>query len=388
MNPYTRMCLRIATLGSALAVVSCVPTSVSHDGADDKATNVWTGAGIQSAITGDIGGRWYTGDGGESAELPDGREIMVMGDTFSGLVNPDGSRGHWRWATHNAAIVLGRGSVKIYTGAAVGADAQAGFVPMGALHVAGRRDYYWPEQVFMDGAYLRVFVAHVYSTTDGRFHVIGTDLATFAVPRNGDPLLLSVVVTPGSRAGDRTPTWGAAVIQNGRWTYVFGSLNKHDPHVLGFNYYLARVARGDVADPNAWRYWTGTSWETGQLNAAAVVPGTAGIGSTATVILSRGGGFAFIGKKDDVFGTPPDAYLTAWKASSLTGPFVQSPTRLLELTHVRHNEETYLGLAHPEVVLPGGRLLVSWCLTQKPTSLAAYAQSGRFGLKYAEVAWP
>jgi hypothetical protein len=334
----------------------------------------------QRLLHGPVNGRWYGGDSGQSVALFGGRELWVFGDTPSGIVDAGGGSVRADRFTHNSALLVEGGCASVLLGPndAQGKPTDWVKVPP-ALEVPGVDDYYWSNTPFLDGTYLRMFLLHEYNDANG-FHPIGADLATFSLS-TGTPQLVAVQKTPGARAYENSPMWGAAVVQTANYTYIFGSLNKHEFLVFGNYYSVARVPRGQVTLNSAWRYWNGSSWVSNQAAAVAVMSGDGGVGTSASVYAS-GSGYVLVGKQHDAFGTD----LVAWRSTSLTGPWVeQQPHLLAPIPDVQAGEYTYLGLAHREIPMASGKLLVSWSLNNTDPSAFGLPRNGVY---LAEVDGP
>lgn len=324
-------------------------------------------------------GRWYHGDYGQSIAIPNGRNLWLFSDTVSGTVDPNGTQNWGDQMIHNSALVTENGCSTVLVGPNNAQGKATDWIPMGSRDVPNLDDYYWLNNPFIDGQYLRIFLLHMYNDANG-FHVIGSDIATL----NSAGTLVNVLSTPGSNNGEMGIWWGAGVVKEGSYTYIFGAQNKREYLVFGHYYYLARVPNGQVTTPSAWRYWNGSSWVTNQANAQFVMSGNGGVGSSATVYQKGPGSYVLIGKKEDVWGTD----VAAWTAPALTGPWTEKQPHLvapIPNVDASAGEVTYLGLAHPQIVLPSGNLLVSWNFN---SNAASFLGSPRYGVYFAEVAKP
>jgi len=337
-----------------------------------------TAAGYQNLIRGNINGKWYHGDYGGSVMLPNGKTLWVFGDT---IIGPAGAA-KGNAATHNSAILVEKGCASILTGALVNKKDTAWVNPTGSLDVPNVDDYYWLNTPFMDGSTLRIFLGHLYNDANG-FHPIGADLATYTIS-NGVPKLSSIVKTPGSAGYGKTPAWGSGVVSSGGYNYIFGSLNKNEPYVFGHYYYLARVPVGSTTSQSAWRFWNGSTWVTSQTAATPIINGTVGLAAGISVYKNAKGEFVIISKKYDAFGTD----LVAWKAKTPTGPWTEvTPSLMAPIPTPNYTTQdyTYLGLGHPELTLPSGKLLVTWSLGSYD---ANFFGDSRYGIYFGEVKKP
>jgi len=337
-----------------------------------------TAAGWQKLVVDTpFNGRWYHGDAGRSVRLPDGRYLWVFGDTMSGKV----TNGTQEWGNqfiHNRAVITDKGCISQLIGPNRTDGHPTDWIPITKGNdLAGIDDYYWPSGMYMDGAYLRMFLNHVGGGADYSSH--GVDVATFDVSR-ATPRLVSISRTPAATAQD--PAWGSAVINDGLYTYIYGGINKSEPWVWGHYHYLARVPRGSVTTKSSWRYWNGTGWTTQQAQAVPVINGNQGVGAGTVMFPRAGGGYALIAKQYEYVGSE----LVAFTSNSVTGPWTaQSPAVLSPVPDVQANEVTYSAFAHPGIALTSGKTLVSWALSSTDSSQFG---SPRPGLRFTEVVMP
>jgi hypothetical protein len=329
-----------------------------------------------------INGRWYHGDGGFSVQLPNGKKLWIFGDTFSGIVNSKGTQVWGDKFVHNSALLTDKGCVSALLGANdTNGNPTAWFKPTGSLDIPNVDDYYWVNTPYMDGSNLQIFLLHMKNDANG-FHIIGADIATLNVS-GATPTLVNIKPTPGSNNGDNAPWWGAAIIRDNFYTYIYGSLNKHEPYIVGHYYYLARVPNGQVTNQSTWRYWTGSTWSTNQADVQPVINSDAGLAAAATIYQNASGQNVLISKKNDVYGTD----LKAWKTPYFTGWTEQATPLIAPIPNVNTaaQEKTYLGLAHPHATLASGTLLVSWSLNSDAPN---FFESPRYGIYFSEIPKP
>lgn len=337
-----------------------------------------TAAGYEQLLRGNMNGKWYHGDAGLSTSLPNGKKLWVYGDTIIG----DAGQARGNHMISNSAILTEGGCATSLTGPLASGKATTWIKPTSLTDIPDVNDFYWPSTPFMDGSVLRMFLMHMYADTAG-FHHIGIDLATFNLG-SGKPVLQSIAKTPASDAGNSAPLWGGAVVTNGGYHYMLGSLNKHETWVFGHYQYLARVAVGKVVNQASWQYWDGTTWNADKTQAQAIIPGTAGIGVGATAYRKTNGEIVLIAKKYDNFGTD----IVAWKSTTAAGPYSeQTPALLAPIPAANYTESdmTYAGLAHPHAKLASGKLLVSYSRNSDDPNFFGDA---RYGNYFAEVDQP
>lgn len=337
-----------------------------------------TAEGYQQLIRGSIDGYLYNADSGQSVKLPNGKTLWTFGDTF---VRPDTQ--NWGGTfINNSAIITDNGCATSITGQPdTSGNVTSWIKPTGSFDLPGVNDYYWPSSPFVDGGYLYVILWHMYNDATG-FHTIGQDIAKFDVS-GASPRLMGLFKTPGSLNNEALPLWGAAVVRHGGYTYIYGGVDKHEVWVFGKYHYLARVPDGKATNQSAWQFWSGSKWVKTQAAAQPVIPGTAGVGTNATVYQRTDGKFVLISKKYDIVGTD----IVAWTANSLTGPWIETATLVSPIPDVDDStgEVTYFGLAHNHTQLASGGILLSWSLNQ---SDASYFGSPRYGVNFVEVPQP
>lgn len=193
------------------------------------------------------GGGWTGGDATYSIPLPDGRILWLFGDSFMGTVRADRSRpasGFQR----NALVVQNGSDLTTLPGgsSAYLAPAEAGW-------------WYWPGHGLAHGDTLQVMMFGFKSTGGGAwdFAYSSLDVATFLLP---DFKLLRM----DRKATDPTVNYGACVLEDGGYTYLYGA------EKVGFSKFL-HVARVKGKDMNgAWEYFNGTGWSSNASESARV----------------------------------------------------------------------------------------------------------------------
>lgn len=187
------------------------------------------------------GGGWTGGDATYSIPLPDGRTIWLFGDTFLGTVNPDRSRPHSAFIRNSAMVQDGDQMTTLHQGGAGNASA---FVS------PSESDWwYWPGHGIA-GDSLQVIMFGFRSTGGGGgfdFAYTSVDLATFSLP---DIKLMSLE----RKIADPTINFGAAVLEHGGYTYLYGA----EKDGLGKYLHAARVEGNDLS--SEWQYFDGENW--------------------------------------------------------------------------------------------------------------------------------
>jgi hypothetical protein len=285
-----------------------------------------TAAGYQAMFDGKHDDTWAGGDQAASVALPDGRELWLFGDTLRG-----------GQMVHSSALLQEGGCLQA--------------LPAAAELIPSRADgqWYWPQSATVLGRQLLVFCARVARTGTGAFDFrpTGTDLAVFDLT-GGTPRFARVLATPSSDVPETQFAYGAATVREGRWLYVWGS--RRLPGAFGRQVAVARVAAGAVDGP--WQFWTGSSWSDDRSAARPV----ADRWSTAFSIWRDGDGLHSLTKQDDVYGHA----VVLGTAASPAAAFREHPV-LEAPSDVPHDVLLYSALAHPEIRLADGRLLVTVC---------------------------
>ncbi len=319
-----------------------------------------TAAGYQAmfdapgdAGTGDVvAGRtegWVGGDQAASVALPDGRTLWMFGDTLLGSVTADGTYTRGTRMVHNSFVLQDRGCLDTV-------DPAVGTVLPDPRQGAAEDVHYWPQTGVVDGGELVVFAARIEVTgqTLSDFRAVGSDLAVYALADGQDPVLRSMEATPSSDAGPQDTKWGAAVVTSGGHHYVYGVRNVEAPLAFGTSVQLARVRVGELADAAAWTFFDGTRYVSDPA-AAAVLDGAdaaAGRGwSQSFSVHTSDGRFVAVYKELDFLG---DRVRVA-VADDPSGPFTE-----VDSFESPSSAEiyTYTALAHPQLALDGGELLV------------------------------
>lgn len=303
-----------------------------------------TAAGYQAMFDAKNDRGWSGGDQAASIALPDGRTLWMFGDTVRGAQTAAGPYAAGAGMVHNSFLLQDRGCLSAVRG------------PRGAEVVpnAVNGDWYWPQSALLERGRLVVVVARTRRTGNGSldFRTVGEDAAVFSLA-GGHPSFERIAPLPSSGAADDAAEYGAAVVPDGSWTYVYGTILVRAPLVFGRSVTVARVPAGSFLDRSAWRYWDGRTWARDRHAAAVVARGWS---STFSVTMRPDGTFRFLTKADDFLGRD----VVTGTASSAVTPRVPTVLAAYPSGQVP-GEVLYNPLAHPEARLAGGALLVSIC---------------------------
>jgi hypothetical protein len=287
-------------------------------------------------------GSWSGSDGAHSALLPDGRDLVIYGDTFGGSVTSTGARSPDPPFFPNSMGIASRNEV-----------AWVNKAGQPAIPVAADGTVYWPEAVAATGRTLYVFVNRVRragNEVEG-IRVVGQSLATFDI----DTWTLQSMTTLGAADDERGSGiwWSAGASVDGSDVYVYGVHHKRGDY--GRSVYVARVPVATVTQRSSWRYWDGAAWtKNRQLPPAAQL-----IREEADTVVSvwhTGTTWYLVSQKYGLLGRD----IELWTAPSPQGPWTDTKV-LYSIPPCEYPDAIfYEGAAHPEVPLASGNLLLSY----------------------------
>lgn len=288
-----------------------------------------------------LGGRFAAGDQLTSTPLPDGRLLWVLGDTIQGKLTSTGAVKNWRMARNTVAIT-DRGCISLHTG-----KGGRSLIPE-----PGRGHWYWPMAPTLDGGKLYTFSGR-FKAAAGSFAGVGSELAELRYERGSTPTFSRMHRTPSTGTPETKVQWGMATARDGAYTYVYGTQKVVAPWTFGKALYVARVPAGKLTTLGAWRYWNGRTWAT---SGAKPIRDAMGGVSTSLTVDKIGGRWVAVTKKEEMLGTD----IVALTADHPAGPFKE--TVLAKAPgNVAKGDITYSVMAHPEVRLSSGKLLISVC---------------------------
>lgn len=307
---------------------------------------------------------WITADLPASVDLRDGRVLWLFGDTWIGSRNPDGGIAPGARLWPNSALLQTGGCVDLVP---TGGD--------GWLTIAGTEDFWWPAGGFVPGGrrgqVVDVFVTRMRRTGPGVFDFtpVGADVVEL---RRADLAVLRVRHLPHQ---DRA--WASSVVADGRWLYLFGRDYTASPST-----YLARVRSRDPF--GRWEFWSGRRWRADPARAKPVLTYPP-FNNPAMARLPDGRWLAVA--KDREFS---GAAVIGWTARRPQGPWRAAGPLVAAPTSGRPGEFTYLAAAHPEILLPRSRVLVSWNVNTRDASVDSLSDPvvASYGARFAAVTVP
>jgi hypothetical protein len=209
------------------------------------------------------------------------------------------------------------------------------------------------------------------------FTFLGTSAAVFDVPRLGVPQLRRVVQITPDTPDPHQINWGAAAVRDGSWLYVYGT-RLVPGTAFGRELHVARVPVADPGRRSGWRFWDGQRWRSDVARSAAVLGARGGVSQTLSVSIFDGSWVA-VSKRDGDLGD----FVYTWTSRAPTGPW--TPHRAVRApAGFDTGELQYAPLAHPEVPLASGRLLVS--ISRNTTDLRRLQRHPQVGQpKFVEI---
>ena len=293
---------------------------------------------------------WQAADIGASVQLRDERMVWVFGDTIR---SPELSP---RLVANSMLISSGTCVAQVRTpgDAPVVPDVSSNVVrwPMSIVAMRPVDDGLMAEHPEVTEI-LVVFCARTRRGTDGAldYTFLGTDAAIFTVTPDGTPELFEIMeISPDDESLDQV-NWGAASAVRGPWFYLFGT--RQTGQDFGRELYVGRAPVADPTDRSRWQFWDGAGWGAPMDGAVAVLPAQGGVSQTLSVD-HLDGQWVAVSKRDGDLGD----FVYVWTAPTPYGPW--TPRRgIAAPAGFDTGELQYAPLAHPEVPLANGNLLVT-----------------------------
>lgn len=292
---------------------------------------------------------WQAADIGASVQLQDKRMVWVFGDTIrSSSLSP-------RMVANSMLVSSGTCVAQVLP------PDDGPIVPDVASGVVR-----WPMSIVsmkpIDTALMRlhpevtevlvVFCARTRRGTDNLdYTFLGTDAAVFTVTPNGTPQLFEILeISPDDESLDQV-NWGAASAVSGSWFYMFGTRQTGED--FGRELYVGRAPIANPTDRSRWQFWDGDTWDSAMERAAPILPAEGGVSQTLSVDRLDDHWVA-VSKRDGDLGD----FVYVWTAHAPYGPW--TPRKgVAAPAGFDTGKLKYAPLAHPEVPLADGKLLVS-----------------------------
>ncbi|MGA4838658.1 hypothetical protein [Streptomyces sp. G45] len=269
---------------------TCPARAVGSWAPESRLTDAFAAYGDDAARDDD----WSGGDGTHSVRLPDGRLLWLFSDTFLGRVNPPPNQEGQphKWRAPNAPMVRNSGVVTSRSGALE----RTLPTPLFADPAPGQ--WRWPVAATVEprgpGDDEQVVRVLLWTRATGpKPWIFGvpaaTEVATLSLPDLTVEGITQISDQRGVPDPERRVLFGTTLVDDGDVTYVFGGNDAQTASRPSSHAYVARVPRGELADPTAWRYWNGRAWSrSGTGRPVLGDGGHKGVGSAFTVVRSEG----------------------------------------------------------------------------------------------------
>lgn len=187
------------------------------------------------------------------------------------------------------------------------------------------------------------------------FKFLGTDAAIFGVPKGSQtaPQFLHIQELTPDNDDPHQVNWGAASMVDGNWFYVYGTRQTGEDLVFGRELYAGRAPVADPQSRDKWQFWDGDQWQSDMKRATAILPAEDGVSQVLSVD-PTGDGFVAVSKR----GGDVANFVYTWTAPTPVGPWT-SRQSIPAPAGFDTGDLKYAPLAHPEVPLKSGKLLVS-----------------------------
>ena len=179
----------------------------------------------------------------------------------------------------------------------------------------------------------------------------GASAAVFTVIPNGVPRLEEVYEVTPDNPDQHQIQWGQATMVHDPWFYVYGTRAKGNE--FGRELYVARVPVDNPRDRDRWQFWNGHQWQTRPDNLVPVIGTDPGVSQTLSVHFENGK-YVVTSKRGGDLGD----FVYTWNSRHPTGPW--QPSQALKApAGFDTGHYQYAPLAHPEIPVAPGHLLVS-----------------------------
>lgn len=271
---------------------------------------------------------WTGGDATYSVDLKNGKTLWMFGDTFIDQVGPNRTRPSFRLIRNSIVVQDGSAMKTYHSGTSVNPSDYAKPPESG--------EWYWPGDGTVAEGKLYLFMHGFGTNGEGAWDFFRTSIdlltinpETMAIEHNtrlfDDPLI----------------SWGAAILEDTDYTYVYGVLSDN----TGKSLYVART-NADLTD--TWEYFTGTAWSEDPAQAEAIHDDV-----SEQFAVFRDGTTYYLLSQNNFFGK--QIYL--FNSTSPLGPFGDNKT-VYCTPETSDDIYTYNAFAHPHIY--SDSLLVSY----------------------------
>ena len=289
---------------------------------------------------------WTGGDATYSVDLKNGKTLWMFGDTFIDQVSEDRSRPSFRLINNSLVLQDGVEMKTFHGGTAASPQAFAKPPEPG--------NWYWPGDGTVANGKLYLFMHGFGTGGEGAWDFFRTSIDFLVLDRE------TLVVESNTRLfADPAISWGAAIMEDTEYTYVYGVKSE------GTNKNLF-VARTNADLTVAWQYFTGSDWSENSIGASPIFEGV----SEQFSVFKEGDLYYFL-TQNNLFGK--EIYL--FTSDSPQGAFVDK--RIVYCTPETGNDIfTYNAFAHDHIYQDS--LLVSYNVNSfEPNDLLTSADNYR-----------
>jgi hypothetical protein len=265
------------TTGTGLTTPTQVPpdeAQLADDCQPATTPTVSVDSSLDSVIADQTGPGWVGGDATYSTQLPDGDEAFVFSDTLIGTAQPSGVTQLTAFI-HNSELVGAMPDLEGNFGGTTSAPQT--LIP----DTTDPGDQWQVSATYVDNDDQLVFVNEYAPVADGNSSIDQftghSGIAIFSLQPDDMPAFDSVEPLPT----DPNTQWGTAVTESGGYAYVFASDSDPTNGAVFYGTKVARVALGSSLITDAWQYWDGAQWVSGEQNALPIATTAVLTGVTA-----------------------------------------------------------------------------------------------------------
>ncbi len=278
---------------------------------------------------------WTGADGTYSAPLHNGQTLWGFSDTFFGDI-VEGRRVEPFRFVNNSFILEGQADTKVL-------KAPVFTPPSGG-------GWFWLFDLVKEENF-EILLGQFEGTGDGGFGFQQSGLwwARFAIdPQSSQITVREYRKLPTfERKGKELITFGPAILETPSWLYLYGVHDKVGERLA----VIARVPRGQLGQPGAWRFFDGKTWSADMWKCSSLFGGAA---MESSVHRTRSGAYLYVGSDESGL----SSRIVARLATTPEGPW--GPTFPIYNAPEHEGEIfAYNAKAHPHLSRDG-RILISY----------------------------
>lgn len=218
---------------------------------------------------------WTGADGTYSVALRDGRTLWLFSDTLIGEVDIQGKRSlDKRIARSPSGQFLMNNSIAIQTSRDPGVicffTAVRDGAPTSVFTPEAEEQWFWVNAAVLNADDAITVLLNAFELTRDPRYVFGKQAGLWAVDLELQNNTVSVgnyrrihsveaTDISGDASGNET-VWGAAVLEDGPWTYIYGSQFTANSASWKRGLVVARTPIGRLGDSDAWRFFDGNNY--------------------------------------------------------------------------------------------------------------------------------